>query len=255
MLFRGQPAIMNQLSIYLPYLDRERDAGMAFMVTGPSGMGKTRLCFQCCNYLEPKGRYQYELPGNGTIKLNTSVRVNFIDEIHLLKEPEILYPYLDRNDRIIFLATNDSGELPEALINRCTPLIFAPYSNEDLIGIARGIYTYQVDETFMEKIVRAGFNNPRQIVYLSSRLVMYTKLYGIPTDLDSVLYNTFGVKDGVDTTGQRYLDFLRHVGGKASLDTLSAGLHISKTMILFQVEPPLLYQGKIQISSKGRILC
>ena len=254
MYFRGQPQIMRQLGIYLPEL--YESGGMALLAVAPSGWGKTTLCLLSCNYLCPTGHFQFVQPDErtGLIEFKPEYRVHFIDEVHKLSVPEMLYPIIDQGQHVIFMATNDSGVLPEALVNRATPLVFQPYSQADLIEITYKAFGYVIAESELLKIIEAGHANPREIVKLCQRLRMYVKANGVPEDLTPVLRETFGIINGIDITGQRYLDFLAHVGGKASIDTIAAGLHVSRTFLLYQVEPPLLYQGKIQISAKGRVL-
>jgi len=255
MKFLGQPSIMKQLGIYLPQLYAEK-TGMNFLVTGPSGYGKTLLVLSCCNYLANKGRFQYTSPSpeKGLVKFDLTSWVNFIDEVHELKSPEFLYPILDKKEHVIFLATNESGLLKEPLVNRCIPLIFEEYSKEDLLLILREAYKYPVSEEFLLEIIKAGNNNPRLIISLAQRLNMVTKQIGIPSNIKVTLEEIFGIRDGLDLASQRYLEILEKLGGRASLYTLNSVLHINKSAILYQIEPVLLYTGKIQITSKGRIL-
>ena len=64
----------------------------------------------------------------------------------------------------------------------------------------------------------------------------------------------FGIEDGLDVSARRYVETLRELGGRASLDTLATMLHIDKSTIQYFVEPVLLYKRLIKITPKGRIL-
>ena len=108
---------------------------MNFLMRGPSGWGKTRMSFMICNYLTG-GDFDYQLAGDN-FYFNEETRVHFIDEIHLLQTPEVLYPKMDSGKYVILLATNDAALLTEALVNRCTQFNFQPYTLEELREITR----------------------------------------------------------------------------------------------------------------------
>jgi Holliday junction resolvasome RuvABC ATP-dependent DNA helicase subunit len=253
MFFRGQPAIMRQLQVYLPMLYEDPTLSMHFFLSGPSGWGKTRLALLCCNFIQPDGMFEISTPVEGRIDFDRNIRVHFVDEVHDLEHPTELYPLLDRGNFVVFFATNEGGSVPEPLINRCTPLTFAPYSEDDLIEIAREYYKFPVSREFLLEIVNAGCSNPRMIISVARRLSMFTKVNGIPQDIVHVIKEVFGIVNGIDTTGQRYLSVLQELGGRASIDTLAAVLHVNRNLLLYQVEPILLHLKKIQITSKGRV--
>src|SRR5512147_302442 len=115
MFFIGQEHITLQLGDILPYI-KERREGTSILFRGPSGYGKTELAKKCCHFLVGDA-YQYCL--GSKLKFNRERWVHFIDEIHLLEKPEILYPVMDENKYVFVLATNFDSILPEALTNRC----------------------------------------------------------------------------------------------------------------------------------------
>ena len=119
MYFFGQGHIMKQLDSILPWLYEDTSRSMNILIRGPSGWGKTRMAFMICNYLTG-GKFEYCLGDN--LVFNTKQRVHFIDEVHLLKDPEPLYPLMDEGKYVIILATNDVDILKEALSNRCTQM-------------------------------------------------------------------------------------------------------------------------------------
>ena len=99
---------MNQLKDILPHL-YENDVGMNILMRGPSGWGKTRMSFMICNYLTG-GNFEYCL--GDKLLFTDTVRVHFIDEVHLLEHPETIYPKMDSNKYVIVIATNDVASLP-----------------------------------------------------------------------------------------------------------------------------------------------
>jgi Holliday junction resolvasome RuvABC ATP-dependent DNA helicase subunit len=225
------------------------------MLAAPSGYGKTRMALLMCNYLCRDGKFNYILCDRGEHKFNPQYRVHFYDEVHKLENPEFLYPIMDSRKYVIILATNESGNVLEPLWNRCVPLLFSDYSTEELRYIIRRAFPYNVDDAFIDAVVEAGSRNPRVILSITHRLCTYVRQRGIPTDITEVLRNFFGIEDGLDIASRRYITYLQTVGGRASIDTLSSGLHLSKSTLLYQVEPILLYRKLIQITSRGRILC
>jgi Holliday junction resolvasome RuvABC ATP-dependent DNA helicase subunit len=254
MRFIGQKAIMEQLSVLLPYFYSNPDCGKNFLLSAPSGWGKTRMGFLICNYLSPSGKYQYTIATEEGTPFDESIHVHFIDEVHTIKTPEFLYRYMDMGTYVIVLSTNDTGTVKEPLLNRCIPLLFTAYSIEELRAMVRGVYTYSVNDAFVDEIINAGYKNPRVILLLAARLVLYTKQRGIPKNIAETLSSFFGIEKGLDAPARRYLEILQELGGRASISLLSAMTHTSRAMLESQVEPVLLYHKKIQITSKGRIL-
>jgi Holliday junction resolvasome RuvABC ATP-dependent DNA helicase subunit len=256
MYFQGQPALMRQLGLFLPNLLEHTTEALNILLNGPSGWGKTRLALLSCNYLCPNGDFEISVPRDGRISFNEDFRVHFIDEVHKLQDPETLYHTLDSNRFVVFMATNELDGLLEPLINRCVPLTFEPYSMGDLIEITKSYMDVSIDlpEEFYPEIVNAGLENPRVIASLAKRLSLYIKRNGVPDSITRVLKEFFGIQDGIDANGTRYLDALSALGGRASLDTLAGYLHMNKGLLLYQVEPVLLHKRLIQIGRAGRSL-
>lgn len=258
MYFIGQPHIMRQLADILPYLYESGD-GMAISLRGPSGWGKTRLAFMICNYLsKPGGDFTYCLGDN--VVIDTSKRVHFVDEIHLMEHPETLYPLIDSKKYVFVFATNDVALLNEALANRCAEFIFDKYSKEELREIARTCLSTELPDDFIDYIVESGSGNPRIIKNYINRLnIMLIRNKSALSGIDlvgfkSVMEYVFGIQDGMDILCQRYIAALKDVGGTASIQTLSTYLHVDQNTLKYHVEPALLYKSLIKITSKGRSL-
>ena len=256
MYFIGQPHIMNQLKDILPHL-YENDVGMNILMRGPSGYGKTRMSFMVCNYLTG-GNFEYCLADK--LLFTDSIRVHFVDEVHLLETPELLYPRMDSGKFVIVLATNDVALIPEALSNRCVDFIFDRYTIPELREICEMSLKVHMPDPFLDYLIDSGGYNPRIIKNLISRLniILFRRpdiVKGI--DLDEFKYllqKTFGIKDGMDIMCTRYVDALSSLGGTAALATISTYVHIDQNTLKFYVEPVLLYKNRIRISSKGRSL-
>lgn len=256
MFFIGQSQIMKQLQYILPHL-YDGNNSMNILIRGPSGWGKTRMALGICNYLTG-GDFKLYL-GND-VKFDPSKRVHFIDEVHLLTTPEVMYPIMDSGKYVIIIATNDVSILPEALSNRCTELIFDRYTMPELREICRTCLAKRLSDDFMDYIIESGGYNPRVIKGLAYKINIVTTSQ--PTifsgmsinDFKEVMKVIFGIRDGMDVMCYRYIDCLTSLGGTASMQTISAYLHIDQNTLKFFVEPVLLYKNRIKINSKGRSL-
>ncbi len=248
---------MNQLKDILPHLYNNADAGMNMLMRGPSGWGKTRMSFMICNYLTGGG-FEYCL--GDKLLFTDSIRVHFIDEVHLLEQPETLYPRMDSGKYVVVLATNDVALLPEALSNRCDQFIFDRYTIPELREICRMNFKVEVQNSFLDYLIDSGGYNPRVIKSLISRLniILFRRpdlIKGINLEeFKYLLQQTFGIKDGMDVMCTRYIEALTSLGGTAALATIATYTHIDQNTLKFYVEPVLLYKNRITISSKGRRL-
>lgn len=252
MIFIGQESIMRQLSVYLPKLRKDESLSMTFLLKAPSGWGKTKMAFSICNYLS-HGKFEYCL--GDKINIAFSERVIFIDEVHLLERPEIIYPIIDSGKHVIVLATNEVSILPEALVNRCVNLIFAEYSQEELREMGKVYLSVPFKEELLDYLIESSARNPRVLKSLCYRLNMMnpSKISNLSLeDFQMFLFKMFGIKDGMDEITRRYLETLVRIGGRASLNTLSTLLHVDENTIRFYVEPVLIYKGLVQINSRGR---
>lgn len=259
MKFVGQVHIINQLRFILPNLYKNQSVGANFLLDGPSGYGKTTLAISIAKYLVGKN-FEFYL-GEWTNKwteLPFHKRVIFIDEVHKMDSPEILYPLMDEKSHVLILATNENGNLPEALRNRCYEFTFDEYDDTELLIIARESATFFAsDESFME-IIRAGGRNPREIKSLVDRLGIYfsenPQINSGEVNFTELLNTIFRIEDGLNTLQRRYLEVLEDVGGNASLSLLRNLLSVSDEVLKNRVEPVLARKGLIKITQKGRSL-
>lgn len=255
MEFIGQEAILNELNYLITAVNNGENFNVLFRA--PSGYGKTTLGLICLKRLGLDNSFYY-IPEDG--KLNyfyPERRIHFLDEIHTLVNPETIYPTLDTGNFTFFLATNESGNLKEPLVNRCIELIFAPYSENERFQILKTYLQHDLEEEFLLDIL-SRTTTPRNIKNTCRRLDYIFKSMGIPSsleELNNILEGVMQIRTGGLTNLDRvYLEFLEAVG-RASLQTLIYGTGLDKNTILRDIEPRLLYTKIITITSKGRELC
>jgi Holliday junction resolvasome RuvABC ATP-dependent DNA helicase subunit len=259
MEFIGQNTIITELKYLLA--DIERGNNFNILLRAPSGFGKTTLGLICLNRLGLSNSYYYVPNEEGNINMEVikNRRFHFIDEVHTLKTPEPLYQYLDSGEYTFFLASNESGSLKEPLINRCIPFIFEGYTDDELYYITqRYLNNPLLPNSFILEISRRCKRNPRIIKITCTRINYIIKNYRINSDKDyiTILDNVLQIKNGgLNRHDEIYLDFLKRIGGHASLNVISSGTGLDKNLILSEVEPGLIYLGLIKITSKGRELC
>jgi Holliday junction resolvasome RuvABC ATP-dependent DNA helicase subunit len=186
-------------------------------------------------------------------------RFHLIDEVHIIPSPETFYNIMDSKRYTIMLATNEAGDIKEPMLNRCIPLVFEPYTIPELMNIARMELTKypQLTDDIVESLA-TRFRIPRVLKQTVERLksIFPTFLPSTVYELDTVLEEVLDIdREGLNPYERLYLNTLRTLGGKASLNLMINTTRIGKTTILRDVEPGLIYRGFIGLSSKGRTLC
>jgi len=225
------------------------------LLSAPSGFGKTTLALL---FLQGKG-LEYSSIGNPPdFKIDRRKRYVFLDEIHMIKEPEYLYGLLDSGQHTFLLATNETGIIKEPLLNRCIILEFGDYTDREAAVIIENIMGFRLPDPIIEVLLKVTSKVPRQMKMLCTRLKYIFRTYGVPEYSEVFLQLLSNILDiderGYNPVQRRYLEYLDTIGGQASITTIANGLRVPKATLLREVEPRLLYDKKLIISSRGRSL-
>jgi Holliday junction resolvasome RuvABC ATP-dependent DNA helicase subunit len=253
-MFIGQDRIRRELYYLLREIKNGENYNILFRA--PSGHGKTRLATILLNEIGEK--YNYYLPNKRYVSIDEKVRCHFIDEIHILKVPEILYPIMDKRDHLIVLASNESGDLKEPLINRCIPFIFDPYTDGEIAQIiTNDMRKWNFNSELIWELVRVVKRNPRNAKVLVARLNYILNNVPMPKSvqqLRDLLLSVMNIENGMTAFERRYLSYLEVAGGQSSLNRIIYGTRLDENTIIREIEPALIQMGRIRITSRGREL-
>ncbi len=257
-MFYGQDAIKRELNFLIKDIKNE-DNNHNILFRAPSGYGKTTAAFMMIKVINDglKNFGYYTPDSDGNIpEICDFYRIHFIDEVHCLKHPEILYPLLDSGNYTFILASNESGDLKEPLKNRCIQFIFEPYTETDMFNIVNDILNrYHLSEELIMEIAIRCKNIPRIAKIICERLVYVFNNYLVPNnieELNSILQNILHIEQkGLTKQDLIYLDYLKNIEN-SSLQNIIYGTGIDRNTILTEIEPFLLHLGLISISSRGR---
>jgi Holliday junction resolvasome RuvABC ATP-dependent DNA helicase subunit len=254
MKFIGQTQIKRELEYLIPVMQEGKNLNI--LLRGPSGFGKTRLAVIIALNVSPDN-CELVLATEEGVDFDLDKRLIIIDEVHLLKNPEVLYPYLDSGRYTFVLCSNEFGELKEPLVNRCTSLTFDLYSNAEIGEIItqdllkEGV---ELSEECIQEIVKNSNGIPRTARKITETLLIIFKSTGIPDleKLKDILKNVLQLENGLNPLHRRYLDYIQKVE-RASLDTLIFATRLDKSTICREIEPVLIDKNLIRITSRGRI--
>ena len=256
-MFIGQRHIIREVEILIPSGDN-----VNLLLLGQTGQGKTLLGFKIAHYTGQL--FGYKIADNNDEFYNIIFRESehyrtiFIDEIHRLGyDVERLYELMDRRRNFFIFATNRPQELPEAFRSRVIELLFAKYSKEELREITRCYLAISVADELLDMIIQAAEENPRRINQFCIRIGSIIRITGgilTKETLKNIIVQYFNIVDGMNSMEREYLSLLERIG-TASLQTLTSSLGINKETIQTEIEPQLLFKGRIKITSKGREIC
>ena len=287
----GQPAVREQMEIFIP---AARDRGEALdhvLIFGPPGLGKTTLSHIIANEMGVNLRQTsgpvLEKPGDlAALLTNLEPRdVLFIDEIHRLSPvvEEVLYPAMEDYQLDIMIGEGPAARSikvdlpPFTLVGATTRagLLTSPlrdrfgivqrlefYSVEELGRIVRrsaGILGMTMDDAGAHEIARRSRGTPRIANRLLRRVRDYAQVKtGGEVDAavaDAALEMLKVDQNGFDHMDRRLLEAVLHKfeGGPVGLDNLAAAIGEERGTLEDVVEPYLIQQGFLIRTPRGRL--
>ena len=287
----GQPAVKEQLEIFIEAARKRTEPLDHTMVFGPPGLGKTTLAHIIAHEmkvdLKTTSGPVLEKAGDLAALLTNleSGDVLFIDEIHRLSPvvEEILYPALEDYQLDIVIGEGPAARSikldlpPFTLVGATTRagLLTSPlrdrfgivqrlefYSTEDLASIvkrAANIIEVNIDEQGAQEIACRARGTPRIANRLLRRVRDYAEVKSdgsITKETADAALNMLNVdQSGFDHLDRRLLLTLmeKFDGGPVGVDSLAAALSEERGTIEDVLEPYLIQQGYLMRTSRGRM--
>ena len=287
----GQPAVKEQLEIFIEAARRRTEPLDHTLVFGPPGLGKTTLAHIIAHEmkvdLKTTSGPVLEKAGDLAALLTNleSGDVLFIDEIHRLSPvvEEILYPALEDYQLDIVIGEGPAARSikldlpPFTLVGATTRagLLTSPlrdrfgivqrlefYSIEDLASIvkrAANIIEVNIDEQGAQEIACRARGTPR----IANRLLRRVRDYAEVKSDGSITKETADAALNMLNVDQRGFDHLdrrllltlmeKFDGGPVGVDSLAAALSEERGTIEDVLEPYLIQQGYLMRTSRGRM--
>jgi len=229
------------------------------VLRGHYGFGKTVLALLIAATV---GTYCYhEHPSDsGKVSVRNRASIQVIDECHLIKGFEALYPYMasdNKDGKNFIFCTNMASKLPEPFLSRCLVYWLSPYTPEELAKIVElhsRLEGTPLGEDVCRFIADRSRGVPRNAVVTMEEYVAECMERRRPyNSVDTI--NWFFSMEGIDGYGLNDID-------RKYLTAVSTHPKSQKTLMALldrdqdemeRIERHLIQTGLIEITSRGRL--